>query len=124
MVQESSGESQGSSSRAGSASCSLSQRIEVCQGTRPGSLGHTKAVATINGQQSSCCVVLLKLPAKTPQLFCSAPNRGPGYSRLPAANTAVELKPECSSDVAEGTAGSLSCTGGACGIAQPEGPSG
>jgi hypothetical protein len=30
---------------------------------------------------------------------------------MPAANTAVELKPECTSDATEGTAGSLSCTG-------------
>jgi hypothetical protein len=30
---------------------------------------------------------------------------------MPATNTVVELKPECSSDTTEGTAGSLSCTG-------------
>lgn len=110
VVQQTSGESQGSN-QAGSTSCSLSQKVEVCQSSRPGSQGHTRAVATINGQESTCCVVLLKLPTKTPQLFCAAPSRGMGYSRMPAANTAVELKPTCSSSLPGTTAGSLACTG-------------
>lgn len=113
VVQETAGDSQGSS-KAGTSSCSLSQRIEVCQSSKPGSRGHTRAIATINGQSSTCCVVLMKLPAKTPQLFCAAPGRATAYARLPAASTAVELKPQCSSSTAVGTAGSLSCTGGCC----------
>lgn len=109
VVHETAGESQGSS-KAGSSACSLSQRIEVCQSNKPGSRGHTRAIATINGQPSTCCVVLIKLPAKTPQLFCAAPSRATAYARMPAANTAVELKPECSSSTADGATGRLSCT--------------
>lgn len=110
VLQETSGESQAGSSKAGSTSCSLSQRVEVCSSSKPGARGHTRAVATINGQPSTCCVVLLKLPARTPQLFCAAPNRGKTYSRIPAVGTSIDLKPECSSSTSDGTAGSLSCT--------------
>jgi len=110
VVQETSGESQGSTG-SGSTSCRLSQRVEVCHSAAQGSKGHTRAVATINGKEATCCVVLLKLPAKTQQLFCASPAKSVNYSRMPAANTAVELKPTCSSSKPGGSAGSLSCTG-------------
>jgi hypothetical protein len=70
-----------------------------------------RAVATINDVESHCCVVLLKLPAKTPQLFCAAPSRSRSYSRLPAAGVSVELRPSCTSTTPGATGGSLACTG-------------
>lgn len=112
VVQETSGASMGSSSNAGQSSCRLSQRVEICKSNKPGAKGHTRAVASVNGQEATCCVVLLKLPAKTPQLFCAAPTRSPNFLRMPAADTAVVMKPECSSSTATGrTVGSVSCTG-------------
>jgi hypothetical protein len=113
VVQETSGASMAGSSKAGQSSCSLSQRVEICKSDKPGSKGHTRAVASVNGQEATCCVMLLKLPAKTPQMFCAAPTRGPSYLRMPAANTAVVMKPECSSSTAGRSVGSVSCTGGA-----------
>lgn len=116
VVQETSGESQGSSGD-GSTSCRLSQRVEVCNSANPNSKGHVRAVASINGQEATCCVALQKVDTKALQMFCAAPKRSGNYLRMPAAGTTVDLKPACSSSLTgqqpgvATAAGSLACTG-------------
>ncbi|KIZ07825.1 hypothetical protein MNEG_0115 [Monoraphidium neglectum] len=90
-----------SSSCASGNCCEVKQRVTLCP-------KHTSALASINGNVGSCCVVLASKANGAPTAFCAAPTTK-GGSQLFPSGVAVTLLPDCSSTPA-GSAGSLTCT--------------
>lgn len=80
--------------------CSITQRVERCN-------GYSTAVASVNGKSGTCCVALQRISDKSPQLFCASPKAGKNYLMMPA-NVQIELKPSCRSQLT--SSGSLACT--------------
>jgi hypothetical protein len=93
-------ESSGNSCASGGACCSTKQRVTACP-------THTTALAEVNGNVGSCCVVLVD-GSGAPAAFCAAPTAAGGARQFPAG-VAVQLQPDCAAS-GGGAAGVLSCT--------------
>ncbi|GBF94160.1 hypothetical protein Rsub_07147 [Raphidocelis subcapitata] len=92
-------DSSGNSCASGSC-CSVKQRVTACP-------THTTALAEVNGNVGSCCVVLVD-GSGAPAAFCAAPTAAGGARQFPAG-VAVSLQPDCAAS-GGGAAGVLSCT--------------